>query len=33
MMLRWLATAGILALLSLALLLPWTGVGRRGHSA
>ncbi len=32
-MARWLATAGIVAFLVLDLILPWTGVGRRGHSA
>jgi hypothetical protein len=32
-MLRWLATLVIAALLVLDLLLPWTGIGRRGHSA
>jgi hypothetical protein len=32
-MLRWLATAGIVLLLALDLALPWTGVGRRGHSS
>ncbi|MEE8580750.1 MAG: hypothetical protein V3T33_04090 [Myxococcota bacterium] len=32
-MLRWLATAGIAALLVLDLALPWTGIGRRGSEA
>lgn len=32
-MLRWLATLGILALFFLNVVLPWTPIGRRGHSA
>lgn len=32
-MLRWLATVGILALLAFDVFLPWTPIGRRGHSA
>jgi hypothetical protein len=31
-MLRGLATAGILVLLALTIALPWTPIGRRGHS-